>query len=76
MNGSEAACCGAEAPDYHCSPCDLVRLAERPVVNSDFDFFIRNLPHLNNKEREDARKLSRPRHSHVNMKTTTGSSEA
>ena len=53
----------------------LVRLAVRPV-NSDFDIFIRILPYLNNQWREDARKLSRPRHGHVNTKTTTGSSEA
>ena len=56
------------------SVCDLVRLAVRPV-NSDFDIFIRILPYLNNKCREDARKLSRPRHGHVYTKTT-GSSEA
>ena len=62
MNDSEAACCGAEA------------LGLRPV-NSDFDIFIRILPYLNNKWREDARKLSRPRHGHVNTKAT-GSSEA
>ena len=55
--------------------CDLVRLAVWPV-NSDFDIFIRILPYLNNQWREDARKLSRPRHGHVNTKTTTGSSEA
>ena len=57
-----------------CSVCDLVRLAVRPV-NSDFDIFIRILFYLNNKWREDARKLSRPRHGLVNTKTTTGSSE-
>ena len=39
MNDSEAACFGAEALEYHCSVCDLVRLAVRPV-NSDFDIFI------------------------------------
>ena len=48
MNGSEAACCGAEVTEYHCSVCDLVRLTVR-LVNSDFDIFIRILPHLNNK---------------------------
>ena len=47
MNGSEAACCGAEVKEYHCSVCDLVRLAVRPV-NSDFDIFIQILPYLNN----------------------------
>ena len=47
MNGSEAACCTAEMTEYHCSVCDLVRLAVRPV-NSDFDIFIRILPYLNN----------------------------
>ena len=56
------------------SVCDLVRLAVRPV-NSDFDIFIRILPYLNNKWREDARELSWPRHGHVYTKTT-GSSEA
>ena len=56
------------------SVCDLVRLAVRPV-NSDFDIFIRILPYLNNKWREDARKLSWPRHGHVYTKTS-GSSEA
>ena len=59
----------------HCSVCDFVRLAVGPV-NSDFDIFIRNLFYLNNKWREDARKLSRPRHGLVNTKTTTSSSEA
>ena len=34
MNDSEAACFGAEALEYHCSVCDFVRLAVRPV-NSD-----------------------------------------
>ena len=43
MNGSEAASCGAEAPDDHWSVGDLVRLAVR--VNSHFDIFI--LPNLN-----------------------------
>ena len=74
MNDSEAACFGAEALENHCSVCDFVRLAVRPV-NSDFDIFIRILFYLNNKWREDARKLSRPRHGFVNTKTTTGSSE-
>ena len=46
----------------------------RPV-NIDFDIFIRILFYLNNKWREDARKLSGPRHGLVNTKTTTGSSE-
>ena len=45
--------------------CDLVRLAVRPV-NSDFDIFIRILFYQNYKWREDARKLSRPRHGLVN----------
>ena len=74
MNDSEAACFAAEALEYHFSVCDLVRLAVRPV-NSDFDIFIRILFYLNNKWREDASKLSRPRHGLVNTKTTTGSSE-
>ena len=52
------------------SVCDLVRLAVRPV-NSDFDIFIRILPYLNKKWRENARKLSRPRYGHVNTKTTS-----
>ena len=43
MNGSEAACCGVEVTEYHCSVCDLVRLAVQPV-NSDFEIFIRILP--------------------------------
>ena len=34
MNDSEAACFGAEVLEYHCSVCDFVRLAVRPV-NSD-----------------------------------------
>ena len=42
MNDSEAACFSAEALEYHCSVCDFVRLAVRPV-NSDFDIFIRIL---------------------------------
>ena len=67
MNDSEAACFGAEALEYHCSVCDFVRLAVRPV-NSDFDIFIRILFYLNKKWREDARKLSRPRHGLVNTK--------
>ena len=46
MNGSEAACCGAEVTEYHGSVCDLVRLAVRPV-NSDFEIFIRILPYCN-----------------------------
>ena len=75
MNDSEAACFGAEAPEYHCSLCDLVRLAVRPV-KSDFDIFIRILFYLNNKWLEDAKKLSRPHHGLVNTKTTTGSSKA
>ena len=58
-----------------CSVCDLVRLAVRPV-NSHFDIFIRNLFYLNNKRREDARKLSWLWHGHVNTKATTGSSES
>ena len=74
MNDSEAACFGAEALEYHCSVCDFVRLAVRPV-NSDIGIFIRILFYLNKKSREDARKLSRPRHGLVNTKTTTGSSE-
>ena len=74
MNDSEAACFGAEALEYHCSVCDFVRLAVRPV-NSDFDIFIRILFYLNNKWREDARKLSRPQHGLVHTKKTTGSSE-
>ena len=45
MNDSEAACFGAEALEYHCSVCDFVRLAVRPV-NSDFDIFIRILFYL------------------------------
>ena len=50
MNGIEAACCGAEVTENHCSVCDLIRLAVRPV-NSDFEFdiFIRILPYQNNK---------------------------
>ena len=48
MNDNEAACFGAEALEYHCSVCDFVRLAVRPV-NSDFDIFIRILFYLNNK---------------------------
>ena len=48
MNDGEAACFSAEALEYHCSVCDLVRLAVRPV-NSDFDIFIRILFYLNNK---------------------------
>ena len=74
MNNSEAACFGAEALEYNCSVCDFVRLAVRPV-NSDFDIFIRILFYLNNKWREDAGKLSGPRHGLVNTKTTTGSSD-
>ena len=74
MNDSEAACFGGEALEYRCSVCDFVRLAVRPV-NSDFVIFIRILFYLNNKWREDTRKLSRPRHVLVNTKTTTGSSE-
>ena len=74
MNDSEAAYFDAEALEYHCSVCDFVRLAVRPV-NSDFDIFIRNMFYLNKKWREDARKLSRPRYGLVNTKTTTGSSE-
>ena len=74
MNNSEAACFGAEALENHCSVCDFVRLAVRPV-NSDFDIFIRILFYLINKRREDARKLSRPRHGLVDTKTTTVSSE-
>ena len=72
MNDSEAACFGVEALENHRSVCDFVRLAVRPV-NSDFDIFIRILFYLNKKWREDARKLSRPRHGLA--KTTTGSSE-
>ena len=74
MNDSEVACFGAEALEYHCSVCDFLRLPERRV-NSDFDIFIRILFCLNNKWREDARKLSGPRHGFVNAKKTTGSSE-
>ena len=48
MNDSEAACFGAEALGNHCSVCDFVRLAVRPV-NSDFDIFIRILLYLSNK---------------------------
>ena len=74
MNDSEDACFGAEALENHCSVCDFVRLAVRPV-KGDFDIFIRILFYLNNKWQEDARKLSRPRHGLVNMtETTTGSS--
>ena len=45
-------------------------LSYKPVrpVNSDFDIFIRILFYLNKKWREDARKLSRPRHGLVNTK--------
>ena len=75
MNDSEAACFGAEELEYDCSVCDFVRLAVRPV-NSDFDIFIRILAYLNNKWREDARKLSRPRHGLVDTKSTAGSFEA
>ena len=46
MNDSEAACFGAEALEYHCSVCNFVRLAVRPV-NGDFDIFIRILFYLN-----------------------------
>ena len=46
------------------------------ISNSDFNIFTWLLSYLNNKWREDTRKLSRPRHGHVNTKTTTGSSEA
>ena len=53
MNGNEAAGCGAKAPEYRCSVYDLGRLTVRSV-NSDFDIFIRILPDLNNKRREDA----------------------
>ena len=55
--------------------CDLVRLSVRQV-NSDFDIFILILFYLNNKGREDARKLTSTRHGLVNTKTTTGSSQA
>ena len=48
LNDSEAACFGAEALKYHCSVCEFVRLAVRPV-NSDIDIFIRILFYLNNK---------------------------
>ena len=48
MNDSEAACFGAEALKTHCSVCDFVRIAVRPV-NSDFDIFIRIQFDVNNK---------------------------
>ena len=55
MNDSEAAWFGAEALEYHCLVCDIVRLAVR-LVNSDLDIFIRILFWLYNKWREDANK--------------------
>ena len=58
MNDSEAACFGAEALEYHCSVCDFVRLAVRPV-NSDFDICIRLLFYLKNKWRRRTQGNSR-----------------
>ena len=49
MNDIEAACFGAEALENHCSVCDFVRLAVRPV-NIDFDIFNRILFYLNNSD--------------------------
>ena len=34
MNGSEAACCGEEVTEYHCSVCDLVRHERMGIVVS------------------------------------------